>query len=91
MRRIRDEMSLPKPRKMSRRVEARQYNCGECAAKGVETKAEDFCGAWINDGSNQGVGRECRKALCDPCAEKIFDLWLCFEHRNPKTESVDSV
>jgi len=39
--------------------------------------AGNFCCAWIKDGSNDGVGRECHTPICRNCAEIRLQIWLC--------------
>lgn len=68
--------------KKSRAQQARE-TCCPYHSSGEEIQAEDFCGAWINDSSNDGRGRECHKPLCRKHADIRLQLWVCPEH-SPK-------
>lgn len=82
------EVKTKKPHVKSRRQEALE-TCCPYHPVGEETQAEDFCGAWINDGSgNLGSGHECHKPLCRDHADVRLQLWLCPEHGRVKTTEV---
>lgn len=65
-----------KVKQTGRAIEASKQKCRECWLE----YAKEYCGAWINDGSNEGRGRECRKPICRECAGVRLGLWLCCDH-----------
>jgi hypothetical protein len=74
------EIKIPKHHVLSRRQQAQKVCC-PYHPKGEEVKAEEFCGAWVNDGSgNLGSGAECHTPLCYDCAEIRLQIWLCRVH-----------
>ena len=80
------EIKIPKPHVKSRRELAKEVGCAY-HAPGDETQAEEFCGAWVNDGTgNLGSGHECHKPLCRDHADVRLQLWLCAEHGRVGTE-----
>lgn len=68
-----------KPRQKSRKQQAKEFCC-PYHAQGEEVHAEDFCGAWLNDGSDGGRGRERRTPLCREHADVRLQLWVCPAH-----------
>ncbi len=74
---------LTKTRTRSRKVEARDCNCPYHDPK-EPVQAEDFCGVWINDGSNDGRGIPARVPLCRNCADIRLQVWVCPRHQSKK-------
>lgn len=80
------QIRIPKPRVKSRKEQAEEVACAY-HAPGDETQAEEFCGAWVNDGSGAlGSGHECRTPLCSDHADIRLQIWLCPTHSRPKGE-----
>ena len=74
------EIKIPKPHVKSRKEQASEVACAY-HGPGDETQAEEFCGAWVNDGSgNLGSGQECHTPLCYDCADIRLQIWLCRKH-----------
>jgi len=80
------EIKTPKPRVKSRQEQAKEVCCAYCPTAD-NLQAEEFCGAWVNDGSGDlGSGHECHRPLCREHADVRLQLWLCAEHGRAETE-----
>jgi hypothetical protein len=81
--------------KTQRERDARHVECAFCLAKRLiavnpeaepRTMAANFCGAWVNDGSNDERGRECLKPICEDCGDIRIQIWLCPNHGKKEKE-----
>lgn len=78
------QIKIPKPKVKSRQQQAKEVACA-FHPPGDETQAEEFCGAWINDGSGAlGSGRECHTPICSDCADIRLQVWSCPNCAAPK-------
>lgn len=74
------QIRIPKPKVKSRKEQAKEVACS-FHAPGDETQAEEFCGAWLNNGDGGvGAGQECHAPLCSNCADIRLQIWLCPVH-----------